>query len=134
MKGVVEMSTIGQRICAKRQELGWTQEELAKKMGYKTRNAIYQYEKATNMKLSLIEKFADVLGCPTYYLMGWESESEMEMDIATGERLDMEYCDKLGITLDAYGVAKNWDKLDKESQRQVVLMLAFLKEQSKNQE
>ena len=66
--------TIGQRICAKRQELGWSQEELAKKMGYKTRNAIYQYEKAENMKLSLIQKFSDVLGCTTSYLMGWDEE------------------------------------------------------------
>lgn len=71
--------TVGQRICTRRQELGWTQEELAYKMGYKTRNAIYQYEKAENMKLSLIEKFADVLGCSTSYLMGWDENPEEQL-------------------------------------------------------
>lgn len=65
---------IGQRIKARREELGLTQGELSKKMGYKTRNAIYQYEQVDNMKLSLVEKFAEALDCSEAYLMGWEEE------------------------------------------------------------
>lgn len=52
-----------------------SQEELAKKMGYKTRNAIYQYEQAENMKLSLVSKFAEALGCSPSYLLGWDNDS-----------------------------------------------------------
>lgn len=85
--------TVGQRICQRRTELGWTQEELAIKMGYKTRNAIYQYEKAENMKLSLIEKFAKVLGCTTSYLMGWE-----EPDATTAEDMLIEAYKKRATT------------------------------------
>lgn len=57
-----------------RESNGWSQDELAKRMGYKTRNAIYQYEQCENMKLSLVEKFADVLGCSVSYLSGWDEE------------------------------------------------------------
>lgn len=63
--------TIGERIKQRRIELGLSQEELSKKMGYKTRNAIYQFEQKSNMKLSLVEKFAKVLDTTPAYLMGW---------------------------------------------------------------
>lgn len=75
---MVLIMTVGQRICSERTKKGWSQEELARRMGYKTRNAIYQYEKAENMKLSLIQKFADVLGCTTSYLAGWDEEESAE--------------------------------------------------------
>lgn len=52
-----------------------SQEELSKKMGYSTRNAVYQFEKKDNMKLSLIEKFAEALDTTPAYLMGWEDDS-----------------------------------------------------------
>lgn len=68
--------TIGQRIRARREQLGMSQEELAKKMGYKTRNAIYQYEQVENMKLSMISKFAAALECEEYELMGFEDEEQ----------------------------------------------------------
>ena len=67
--------TIGERIKQKRIELGMSQEELAKEMGYKTRNAIYQFEQKDNMKLSLVEKFAKALHTTPAYLMGWEDEN-----------------------------------------------------------
>lgn len=72
--------TIGERIKSRREELGLTQEELAKKMGYKTRNAIYQYEQVDNMKLSLAEKFAKALDVPVSYLIGWEEEEKQHLN------------------------------------------------------
>lgn len=68
--------TIGERIKQRRIELNMSQEELAKKMGYSTRNAIYQFEKKDNMKLSLIEKFAEALETTPSYLMGWEDATQ----------------------------------------------------------
>ena len=67
--------TIGERIKQRRIELEMSQDELAKKMGYKTRNAIYQFEQKANMKLSIVEKFASALDTTPAYLMGWEDES-----------------------------------------------------------
>lgn len=74
--------TIGQRIKKRRLELNMSQEELAKKMGYQTRNAIYQFEKKDNMKLSLIQKFADALNTTTADLAGWEEMEKAAQEIA----------------------------------------------------
>lgn len=67
---------IGERIRQRRIELGMSQEELAFKMGYTTRNAIYQFEQKDNMKLSLITDFARALNTTEAYLAGWEDDDQ----------------------------------------------------------
>lgn len=82
--------TIGERIKQRRLELDMSQEELAQKMGYSTRNAIYQFEQKDNMKLSLVSKFAKALDCTESYLMGWDEENKkkkLEKAYATGYRM-----------------------------------------------
>lgn len=64
--------TIGERISKRRDELGYTQEELAKLLGYKDRTSISKMEKADNMGLDRVEKVAKALKCEPSYLMGWE--------------------------------------------------------------
>lgn len=71
---------IGDRIRIKREELGLSQEELAKRMGYSSRNSIYKYEQMDNMKLSMVQKFADVLGVEPSYLMGWNDETQAKLE------------------------------------------------------
>lgn len=69
------MDTIGKRIKAKRLEKGWTQEDLAKKMGYKSKSTINKIEKDINdIVQSNVVKFAEVLGTTTSWLMGWDPE------------------------------------------------------------
>ena len=64
---------IGSRIKNRRLELGMTQDELAKLMGYKTRSTINKIELDINdMPLSRVEAFAKALGVSPSYLMGWE--------------------------------------------------------------
>lgn len=63
---------IGERISKRRDELGYTQEELAKLLGYKDRTSISKMEKADNMGLDRVEKVAKALKCEPSYLMGWE--------------------------------------------------------------
>ena len=70
--------TIGERIKQRRLELNMSQDELAHKMGYTTRNAVYQFEQKDNMKLSIVEKFAKALDCSESYLMGWEETRNPE--------------------------------------------------------
>lgn len=122
--------TVGQRICNRRQELGMTQEELAFKMGYKTRNAIYQYEKAENMKLSLIRKFAQALDCTEAYLSGWEDKS-IEETLTEAYIKGQEVKELTPNTEEEKQLIRSFRELDEESQRQIVLMLAFLKEQNR---
>ncbi|WP_241360470.1 helix-turn-helix domain-containing protein, partial [Pseudomonas aeruginosa] len=60
------------RIKSRRLALGYTQEELAEKVGLQ-KSAIAKYEngRVENMKRSMIEKMSQVLECSPAYLMGW---------------------------------------------------------------
>lgn len=63
---------IGDRIKASRLALGLTQEELASKMGYKSKSTINKIELNINdIPLSKVEEFAKVLQVSTAYLMDW---------------------------------------------------------------
>lgn len=67
------MLEIGKNIMARRKELGLTQEELAKKLGYKSKSTINKIENGTNdIPQSKIIKFAEALDTSPAYLMGWE--------------------------------------------------------------
>ena len=71
------MQDLYSKIKNKRIELGWTQEELAKKMGYTDRSSIAKIESGKfDLTTSKIEQFADVLGVTPSWLMGWEDEEE----------------------------------------------------------
>lgn len=71
---------IGRRVKQKREEYGWTQLELAHKMGYVSKSTIGKIEQDINdVPLSKVEKFADVLGTTPEWLMGWEQELSEQM-------------------------------------------------------
>ena len=61
------------RIKNRREELNMSQEELAKKLGYKSRSSINKIEKGENdIPQSKIAAFAVALETTPEYLMGWE--------------------------------------------------------------
>ena len=66
--------TIGERIKQKRLELNMSQDELGKKVGYKSRSSIQKIEAARNLPLSKVSKMASALNTTPAYLMGWEDE------------------------------------------------------------
>ena len=67
------MSTLAQRISDRRKELGMTQEELAKKLGYKTKSTISRIESGDNdIPLNKVVAFADALQTTRAYIMGWD--------------------------------------------------------------
>lgn len=75
------MTRIGSRIMARRKELDMTQEELAKRMGYKSKSTINKIENGTNdIPQSKIAKFAEVLDTSIAFLMGWKEEIEKKSD------------------------------------------------------
>lgn len=68
---------IGDRIAERRKQLGMTQDELAKRMGYKSKAAISKIETNVNdITQSTVVKFAEVLDTSINYLMGWDYESK----------------------------------------------------------
>lgn len=70
------MSTVGENILRLRKNLEWTQEDLAKRMGYKSKSTINKIEMGINdIPQSKIAQFADVLGTTPAHLMGWVDES-----------------------------------------------------------
>ena len=62
-----------------RKRRGWTQEDLARKVGYSDKAMISQIEKGkVDLPLSKVEKFAEVFGVRPSVLMGWSEESPAE--------------------------------------------------------
>lgn len=90
--------TIGERIKERRIELGYTQDELAKKCGYKSRSSINKIELSRNLPLPKIEKMARALECTESYLMGW-SKKEDEISDASRFSQALEYSERTGILL-----------------------------------
>ena len=71
------MPEIYKRIRARREELGISQEELAKRLGYKSRSSINKIEKGENdIPQSKIVAFAQALQTTPERLMGWEQPTE----------------------------------------------------------
>jgi len=72
-------TNIGTRIMERRQQLGWTQADLAFKMGYKTKSAINKIELGINdVSQSKVVKFAEVLRTSVAYLMDWEEDIQQD--------------------------------------------------------
>ena len=70
--------SVGKRIRDKRIELNMTQDELAKKVGYKSRSSIQKIEAARDLPLKKISRMAVALNCSPGYLMGWEEPDSVE--------------------------------------------------------
>ena len=67
---------IGERIRQRREELGLSQSELARIVGYKSRSSINKLEKDDKNGVSReqLYKIAQALKVTPSYLMGWEDE------------------------------------------------------------
>ena len=69
------MAKIGENIRKLREKRGLSQEELATRMGYKSKSTINKIEQGVNdIPQNKIEKFAEVLDTSPAVLMGWIDE------------------------------------------------------------
>lgn len=68
------MSTgIGKRIKDRRNELGLSQDDLAKKLGLKSKSTVCKVETGDdNLSTTTVTKYAQALSCSEAFLMGWE--------------------------------------------------------------
>ena len=116
------MSEIGKNIMKRRKEIGLTQEDLAYKLGYKSKSTINKIELGINdVSQSKVKKFAEVLNTTPAYLMGWEKEEKNNNTIAS-------IVIRLRTDQDFYSLVEALNKLDREKVHGVKQMLtAFLK-------
>ena len=111
---------IGDRIRIRRNELGWSQRELAKRMGYSNNSTIVKIEQGkVEVYQSKIVKFSEVLGVSVAYLMGWEYE-EKKNDLIAEVVLKMRTDDTF------MSVVENLYKLDKDKLESINSMLNTL--------
>ncbi len=73
------MRTVGDRVRDRREELNMSQEELALKLGYKSRSSINKIELGiNNLTQPKIVAIASALNTTPAYIMGWEEEEDYE--------------------------------------------------------
>ena len=73
------MTTIGDRIKARRLELNMSQDELARLVGYKSRSSINKIESDGRLlPQRKIMEIANALNTTPAYIMGWEESNEAE--------------------------------------------------------
>lgn len=72
---------IGERIKNRRIELNITQDELARRLGYSDKSSISRMENSSKLTLNKVQLLADALNVSPSYLMGWEDEVNIDMDM-----------------------------------------------------
>lgn len=71
--------TVAERIRNTRRNLGWSQDELASRLGYKDKTSVSKIENSgDNITMKKIDKISSALGVTPEYLMGWEKEEQFE--------------------------------------------------------
>lgn len=83
---------IGEKIRQRRVELGWSQRDLAFKMGYTNNSTIAKIEQGkVDVSQSRVIQFSKVLGVSIAYLMDWDNSSKEpsfdEISLTEGELL-----------------------------------------------
>ena len=111
---------IGDRIKQRRMELGWSQRELAKRMGYSDNSTLARIEQGkVDVYQNKIVQFSEVLGVSISYLMGWEEETKKNdtiADVILKMRTDTEFM----------SVVETLYKLDKDKLHSINQMLNTL--------
>ena len=134
------MTTIGERIKKRRLELGMSQDELARIMGYKSRSSINKIEtQGQELPIKRVHQLAEALHTTPEYIMGWEEKpkeketTKMTFSNESYERLHRAiqlFAEK--ITLDDSkiyeAVLKAMAELDEKDQGKVLNYAETLKE------
>lgn len=73
---------IGDRIRYRREELEMSQDELARRLGYKSRSSINKIEKdASGLPQTKIAAIAEALRTTPSYIMGWDEEEQKNKSV-----------------------------------------------------
>lgn len=95
--------TVADRVKEWREKLGMSQEELAHKMGLKSRSSITRIEKSGDeISLKDVERLSNALGCSIPYLMGWKNIDSVPVIVDEETRKREEHFMRAYSRLDAY--------------------------------
>ena len=89
---------IGEKIKNRRLEIGMSQRELARKMGYSDNSTLNRIEKGTvDVSQAKVVQFAKILNVSIAYLMDWEEDKQIttDKDLTDGEKLLLELFHKV---------------------------------------
>jgi transcriptional regulator with XRE-family HTH domain len=113
---------IGEKIKRRRMELGWSQRELARKMGYSDNSTLARIEQGkVDVYQNKIVQFSQVLGVSIAYLMDWEDEEQEQKN-----DLIAEVVLRLRTDDDFMSAVETLYKLDKEKLQSINAMLHTL--------
>lgn len=104
---------LANKVRQRREALGWSQEELALKMGYSSRTSINKIENGRPCSQKIITRLADALGVSVAYLMGWNEEIKAD-SVGTAERHIEILMDE-----DFVGMFDDFQKLDQAKRKAV---------------
>ena len=121
---------IGDRIKHRRIELGMSQDELARRLGYRSRSSINKIEKdASGLPQTKIAAIASVLQTTPSYIMGWEEMQKKNMNdaapVTQAEEYNIMYkgdYHKKAILVDDYVRNKEPTALLQKSRRAIITM------------
>lgn len=109
------MKTIGQRIRIRREELNMSQEELATKLGYKSRSSINKIEKdGRALRQNKIVAIAAALNTTPAYIMGWEEEEKeaaAQEKVLKAVRIPVVGRVRAGLPIDAVEEILDWEEI-----------------------
>jgi transcriptional regulator with XRE-family HTH domain len=113
--------SLGQRMRARRQQKGWTQEQLARQAG--TNQAVIQkIENGKSLRPRKINEIAEVLGVnPAWLMFGEDAESNLSPDaIAVAEEWSqLSEPHRTRIRQEIHGLSQRSWELDPSSQRRI---------------
>ena len=117
------MSNLGQRIADLRKSLGMTQEELAHRIGYKSKSAINKIELGgRDLPQKKIADIARALGVSPAVLMGWSEDKPEKVGATAAEVL---------LQPEVYAMVQDFLSLDEADQAMVKAMVASLAAKTK---
>ena len=106
------MAEIGKRIKSRRELLGLTQEDLARKLGYKSKTTIAKIENGKNdIAQSKVKEFAEALETTPAYLMEWKDTSVADENIPDYVGIRKVNCLEIQYSKQAVKFLKKQDKV-----------------------
>ena len=91
--------TLAERVIARRKELNMSQEDLARRMGLKSRSSISKIESGREAKQRTIASLAQALDVSIPYLMGWEEHPEEQAAFEAAILLDKDVMEMVHLYL-----------------------------------
>lgn len=80
--------SLADRVRIRREELKLSQEELAQRLGYKSRSSVNKVECGREISQKVIVRYAEALGVTPAYLMGWDENPEDQAKFEASVLLD----------------------------------------------